>query len=108
MNHRTGAVAVGNLRAVIYVNRANSATATRRCLNHCDDHGYAVTSVVIEGENTECWRDAFGAVAAGLADVIVVADRDTATGGLPLEVAGQNSTRNRTPDAGQRRPHRTG
>lgn len=98
---------MGNLRAVIYVGRANSAAATRRCLNHCDDRDYAVASVVIEGEDTERWRDAFGAVAVGLADLIVVADRDATVGGLPLEVAGQRVAATGR-NAGQRRPRRTG
>jgi hypothetical protein len=93
---------MGRSRAVIYVSRAQSTTATRRCLNHCIERDYEVASVVLEGENTERWRDAFGAVASGLADVIIVTGLD-----LPVEIAGDHRPdRPQGPTAGQRRPRR--
>lgn len=91
---------MGNLKAVIYIGGDDHDTATRRCLRHCTEQGYDVTSVVMEvGEQRDRWRAALAEIAAGRADVLVVA------GSKPdvprLEVAGVD----RAPTAGsQRRP----
>lgn len=88
------------LKAVIYVHGDDHDTATRRCLLHCAQQGYDVTSVVMEvSEACLRWRAALAEIAAGRADVLVVA------GSKPdvprLEVAGVDHA----PTSGaQRRP----
>jgi uridine kinase len=88
------------LKAVIYIDAENREMATRRCLRHCTEQGYDVTSVVMEVDDTsERWRAALAEIASGRADVLVLA------GSKPevprLEVAGID----RAPINGsQRRP----
>lgn len=100
-------ISMGNVRAIVYVDGTlDHNTAKRRCLEHCEARGYRLVSIVEEtDDDVSHWRGAFAALAAGAADVLVVATRgDLPRDELPrIEVAGEGSP---TTVASQRRPQR--
>jgi hypothetical protein len=90
-------------RAVIYVTNMGADLAS--AMRHCEERDLTAVSVICEQQDGQKWRAAYAVLAAGLADVLVVAQ-----GPMPgMEIAGGpgRPQRLRTPPpATERRPAR--
>ncbi|AGL13904.1 hypothetical protein L083_0394 [Actinoplanes sp. N902-109] len=96
---------MGRRKAVLLIGGADLEGATARCIRHCEEQGYEVTSIVYECKNnSDKWRDAYAALASGEADELVHC-------GWPdvhVAAAGQGVRRppNGPPESAVRRPQR--
>lgn len=96
---------MGRPRAILFIGGIDPDAATSRCLAHCERHGYDVVAVVyVDPNNPDKWRDAFAAIGAGKADILVhsgILDPHVEMAGQPIR-----RTNNADPSSSQRRPRR--